>query len=69
MMYDGKILNLLQSFQVCPQFTTYIARLIFHLQAALALIHILCNRNEVVIGCNTQLRRENQEQGWNNELS
>ena len=34
--YNGKISNVLQSFQVCPQFTTHIVRLSLHLQAALA---------------------------------
>ena len=34
--YDAKLSNELQSFQVCPQFSAHVTRLIRHLQAALA---------------------------------
>ena len=34
--YDARLSNVLQSFQVCPQFATYLTCLICHLQATLA---------------------------------
>ena len=34
--YDAKLSNVLQSFQVCPQFSVHVSCLIRHLQAALA---------------------------------
>ena len=34
--FDAKLSNLLQSFQVCPQFSVRVSCLIRHLQAALA---------------------------------
>ena len=34
--YDAKLSNVLQAFQVCPQFSAHVTRLIRHLQAALA---------------------------------